>query len=121
MTNDYKSIAQEFMKRWESAWNAGDVGELMELYTEESILVGYVTAVGKRAVEELLKGILDQGWKRIEIRITQIREINGIILVANEYSAFGAGVNEGKKLEAKSSHVLALINGSYVSVLHTAT
>jgi hypothetical protein len=65
-----------------------------------------------------LNGIFAQGWTKIKIKVTNAREVNGVILVANEYTAFGSGANEGKTLDAKSSHVLSLVDGGYVSVLH---
>lgn len=121
MTKAYERSARDFITAYQNAWNEGNFDQLMELYAEDGVLVGFITAEGKQAIESLLRGIRDEGWKRVEIRIKNVREINGLILMANEYSAFGSEQIEGKVLNAKSSHVLAPVNGSYLAVLHTAT
>jgi ketosteroid isomerase-like protein len=116
-----KEIAQEYITAWEDAWNNEGVEATVKLYALDSVLVGYVTAIGQSEIADLLGGIFAQGWTKIKIKVTNAREVNGVILIANEYSAFGSGPNEGKTLSAKSSHVLVPIADSYVSVLHTAT
>jgi len=121
MVKSSGEIAQDYITAWENAWNNEGVEATMKLYAPDSVLVGYVTAVGKPDIQDLLNGIFAQGWTKIKIKVTNARELNGVILVANEYTAFGSGVNEGKTLDAKSSHVLSLVDGGYVSVLHTAT
>jgi hypothetical protein len=49
-----------------------------------------------------------------------VRQIGGVILIANEYAAIGSGQNAGKTLNASASHVLIESNGQWQSTLHTA-
>ena len=121
MTTSPEEIAKAYVTAWENAWNNEGVEATVKLYAPDSVLVGFVTAIGRTEIANLLGGIFAQGWTKIKIKVTNAREISGLILVANEYSAFGSGSNEGKTLDAKSSHVLALLDGSWVSVMHTAT
>jgi uncharacterized protein (TIGR02246 family) len=121
MTRKPEEIAHEYVTVWEQAWNNEGAEATVRLYAPDSVLVGYVTAIGRTEIAKLLGGIFAQGWTKIKIKVTNAREINGLILVANEYSALGSGPNEGKTLDAKSTHVLALLDGSWVSVMHTAT
>ena len=120
MEKDCERVAREFIEGWEAAWNGGHIEQVMSTYADDSVLVGYITAVGKANIEAFLRGLLSEGWNRVEIRITNVREINGLILIGNEYTAFGSGANAGRRIDAKSSHVLSLVDGAYVSVLHTA-
>ena len=117
---NHDAVALAYVKAWENAWNTDGVKATLKLYAPDSLLVGYVTAVGRSEIGTLLGGIFTQGWTKITIRVTHAREANGLILVANEYTATGSGPNAGKTLQAKSSHVLALIEASWLSVMHTA-
>lgn len=121
MAINHEQIAQAYVTAWENAWNHEGVEATLDLYAADSVLVGYVTAIGKPEIANLLAGIFAQGWTKIKIKVTNAREINGLVLVANDYRATGSGPNEGKTLDAKSSHVLASVGQSWVSVMHTAT
>ena len=112
-------IAADFTARYEHAWSHG-AEAAAKLYTSDSVLVGYVTAIGHLEIQKLLQGIIGQGWTRIEIKIVNVRKVGDVILVANAYSAIGSGANAGKTLEATSSHVLVHTDGEWLSTLHTA-
>jgi len=112
-------IANEFIQRYEAAWNQG-AEALATLYTSDSVLVGYVTAIGRSEILKLLQGIIGQGWTRIKMKAVNVRKAGDVILVANEYTAIGSGANAGKTLDATSSHVLVHIDGEWLSALHTA-
>ena len=76
---------------------------------------------GKRQqICELLSGIIGQGWTSIKIKIVNVRQVGGVILIANEYAATGSGDKAGKTLNASASHVLVESNGEWLSTLHTA-
>lgn len=120
MAINHEQIAQTYVAAWENAWNNEGVESTLELYAPDSVLVGYVTAIGKPAIAKLLGAIFAQGWTKITIKVTNAREINGLILVASEYCAIGSGPSEGKTLDAKSSHVLAPVGEAWVSVMRTA-
>jgi hypothetical protein len=68
----------------------------------------------------LLRGSIGQGWTSIRIKIVNVRQVGGAILIANEYAAIGSGENAGKTLNATSSHVLVESNGEWLATLHTA-
>jgi uncharacterized protein (TIGR02246 family) len=120
MKVDHNEIALAYIRAWENAWNTEGVEATLKMYAPDSVLVGYVTAKGQSEIAALLGGIFAQGWTKISIRVVHAREANGLILIANEYTATGSGPNAGKTLDAKSSHVLALAGESWVSVMHTA-
>jgi uncharacterized protein (TIGR02246 family) len=112
-------IALDFIARYEAAWAQG-ARAAAELYTADSVLVGYMTAVGRAEIEKLLAGIIDHGWTQIKMRPVNVRRIGEVILLACAYTAIGSGANAGKTLDATSSHVLVRADGVWRSALHTA-
>jgi uncharacterized protein (TIGR02246 family) len=112
-------IANEFIARYEVAWNHG-AEAVAKLYTADSVLVGYVTAIGRPEISKLLGGIIGQGWTQIKIKAVNVRKVGDVILVANVYTAIGSGANAGKTLDATASHVLVHTDGEWLSTLHTA-
>jgi uncharacterized protein (TIGR02246 family) len=120
MDTDANRIAAEFNDRYEDAWNAQDVDAVVGLYADNAILVGHSIAVGRSAIAELLRGIFAQGWTGIEIDTRHARRIGDVVVVANTYTATGSGNNAGKRLEAKSSHVLVQHAQNWRTAMHTA-
>jgi uncharacterized protein (TIGR02246 family) len=120
MTNEAdERVAHDFIDRYEAAWARG-AQAAAELYTADSVLVGYMTAIGRAEIQKLLAGIIDQGWTQIEMRPVNVRRIGDVILLACTYTALGSGANAGKTLDATSSHVLVQADGAWRSALHTA-
>jgi uncharacterized protein (TIGR02246 family) len=119
MENAADRIANEFIAHYETAWDQG-AEAVARLYASDSVLVGYATAIGRSEILRLLREIIQQGWTRIKIKTVNVRQVDGIILVAIEYTAFGSGAIAGKTLNATSSHVLVHVNGEWLSTLHTA-
>lgn len=119
MDDSADQIARNFVSRYETEWNRG-AEAVSRLYTSDAVLVGFVTAIGRPQICELLRGIIGQGWTSIRIKIVNVRQVSGVILIANEYAAIGSGENAGKTLNAASSHVLVESNGEWLSTLHTA-
>lgn len=119
LDNHADQIARDFIGRYEAEWNRG-AEAVSRLYAPDAVLVGFVTAIGRSQICELLRGIISQGWTRIRIKIVNVRRVGGVILIANEYTAIGSGENAGKALNATSSHVLVESNGEWLSTLHTA-
>jgi uncharacterized protein (TIGR02246 family) len=119
MDDAAERIANDFIRRYEAAW-AADAETVAELYTADSVLVGYVTAVGRPAILKLVRGIIGQGWTQIRIKAVDVRRIGEVILVVNQYTALGSGANAGKTLDATASHVLVRTGGAWHSALHTA-
>jgi hypothetical protein len=62
------------------------------------VLVGLVTAIGRSQICELLRSIIGQGWTSIRIKIVNVRQVGGVILIASEYAAIGSGENAGRDL-----------------------
>jgi len=44
------------------------------LYASDAVLVGFVTAIGRSRICELLHGIIGQGWTSIRIKIVMSDE-----------------------------------------------
>ena len=116
-----KEIAATFMSEYESVWNSQGARAVANLYTPDSLLIGYAVASGRTEIEKLLGAIFDQGWAKISIKVIEARELGDAVLIANEYSAQGSGPNAGKTLKGKSSYVLANVGGTWLSAMHTAT
>jgi hypothetical protein len=112
-------IAHHFISRYEAEWSNG-AEAVSRLYASDAVLVGLVTAIGHSQICALLRGIIGQGWTSIRIKIVNVRQVGGAILIANEYAAIGSGKNAGKTLNATSSHVLVESNGEWLATLHTA-
>ena len=54
-------IANEFIARYETAWNHHGAEAVAKLYAPDSVLVGYVIAIGRSEILKLLRGIIGQG------------------------------------------------------------
>ena len=119
MDNTVERIAADFIRRYEAAWAKG-AEMVAELYTNDSVLVGYRTATGRCDIIKLVYGIIAQGWTGIEIRAVNTRKIGDVILVVAEYTALSSGANAGKTLNATSSYVLVCVDGVWLVTLHTA-
>ena len=113
-------IARHFISRYEVEWSNGGAEAVSRLYASDAVLVGLVTAIGRSQICALLRGIIGQGWTSIRFKIVNVRQVGGVILIANEYAAIGTGENAGKTLNATSSHVLVESNGEWLATLHTA-
>jgi len=111
-------IARDFVSRYEAQWSRGAEAVSL-LYASDAVLVGFVTAIGRSRICELLHGIIGQGWTS-RIKIVNVRRVGGVILIASEYAALGSGENAGKTLNAASSYVLVESQGEWLSTLHTA-
>ena len=100
-------IVNEFVARYEAAWNEHGADAVAKLYTADSVLVGFTTAIGRPEILKLLEIIIGQGWTRIKIKVVNIRKVGDVILFVNEYTATGSsGENTGKTISATASHVL---------------
>src|ERR1700683_1285090 len=119
MDDAAERIAGDFIRRYESAWTKG-AEKVAELYTNDSVLVGYRTATRRTDIFKLLHGIIAQGWTGIKIKAVNARKIGDVVLVAAEYTALGSGANAGKTLDAASSYVLVCVDGAWLVTLHTA-
>ncbi len=114
-------IVNEFVARYEAAWNERGADAVAKLYTADSVLVGFATAIGRHEILKLLEVIIGQGWTRIKIKVVIVRKVGDVILFVNEYTATGSsGENTGKTISATASHVLVQIEGAWLSALHTA-
>jgi uncharacterized protein (TIGR02246 family) len=113
-------IASDFIGRWERTWNEQGAHAVAQLYTPDAILVGYVVVEGREQIARLLQGIVEQGWTRIQIKVVGVRQLGAVILIATEYTASGPEENTGKRLDAKSSHVLTRVGDEWLSAMHTA-
>lgn len=119
--NDINKIANDFNEIYAELWNKNNIEELSKLYTNNCILVGYKTVVGRVEVSELLHSIIRQGWTKIQIKTVKVKLLDGVILIANEYQAIGSGEKEGEVLDAKSSQVLTKLNDNWLTAMHTTT
>ncbi len=120
MADRADQIANEFISRYETAWNQHGAEAVSKLYTPDSVLVGYVVAIGKPEILKLLRRIIGEGWTGIKLKTVNARKVGDVILVANEYTVIGSGEKAGKTLDTKSSHVLVRRGGEWLSTLHTA-
>ena len=119
MSENPHQIAADYIDRWQKLWN--EQGAISALYTADSVLVGYRTAVGKADIAALLQSIREQGWTGITIKVVNARAVASVVVVACEYTAIASGRNAGQTRDGKSSHVLALIGDTWLSAMHTTT
>jgi hypothetical protein len=121
MTNENiaQAIADDFNRSYEQAWNAG-LDQLIQLYAEDSILVGYSTVKGRFGIAELLSQIISQGWTGITIETTHAKFEGDMVLVVNKYTAIGSEAKAGESLSSRSSHVLSKNGDKWLTVMHTA-
>ena len=119
MTESSDQIAAAYVAHWEKLWN--EQGSVSALYTDDSVLVGFRTAVGRADITALLQSIIDQGWTRISITVVNARSVAGVVLVACDYSAIGSGRNAGQTRQGKSSHVLTHVGDAWLSAMHTTS
>ena|SRR5258708_808106 len=120
MKQSPNEVAFANMSKWESAWNAQGVAAAAKLYTPDSMLIGVAIGIGQPEIERILDRLIQHGWTKISIKVVNVREVGGAVLVASEFSAFGSGPNAGKTLNGRSSHVLTQVDGSWLSAMHSA-
>src|SRR5262249_13897410 len=120
MTDSRMDVAASFVRQWESTWNAQGPAATAALYTPDAMLVGAAIAVGRTEIEQFLRVLYDQGWKTIAIRLVLSRAVAGVVLAVSEFSATGTGINAGKTLNGRSSHVLTETGGSWLCAMHSA-
>ena len=119
MTESPDQIAAAYVAHWENLWN--EQGGVSALYTEDSVLVGFRTAVGRADIAALLQSIIDQGWTGISITVVNVRAVAGVVLVACDYTAVGSGRNAAQTRQGKSSHVLTRVGETWLSAMHTTS
>jgi uncharacterized protein (TIGR02246 family) len=115
-----QEIAADYTARWEQAWNSHGAGATAQLYAPDSVLVGGALAVGRAEIERALSFIFSQGWQRISIKVVNARTVGGLVVVVSEFAATGSGPAAGKILHGRSSHVLARVDDTWLSAMHTA-
>src|SRR5260221_12659504 len=120
MKQSANEVASAYMSNWESAWNAQGAAAAAKLYTADSVLIGAAIGIGRPEIERLLDRLIQHGWTRISIKVVNVREVGGVVLVASEFSAFGSGPNAGKTLNGRSSHVLTQVDGNWLAAMHSA-
>lgn len=113
-------VASAFARTWEDAWNAQGASAVAKLYTPDSVLISAAIAVGRPDIERSLDRLIQQGWTRINIKVVNARAVGGVVLVASEFAAFGSGPSAGKSLNGGSSHVLTLVDHTWLSAMHSA-
>ena len=79
-------IARHFISRYEAEWSNGGAEAVSRLYASDAVLVDLVTAIGRSQICALLRGIIGQGWTSIRFKIVNVRQVGGVILIANEYA-----------------------------------
>jgi ketosteroid isomerase-like protein len=119
VTESPDQIADAYVARWQKLWN--EQGAVSALYTDDSVLVGFRTAIGRADIAALLQSIMDQGWTGISISIVNARAVAGVVLVACDYTAIGSGPNAGQTRQGKSSHVLTRVGDAWLSAMHTTS
>jgi hypothetical protein len=115
-----EEIAATFMRAWEGAWNSQGPTATAQLYTRDSVLVGAAIGIGQPEIERSLGMLHVQGWTKISITVVNARAIEGVVLAACEFTAIGSGPNSGKILNGRSSHALTLVDGAWLSAMHSA-
>ena len=120
MKQSPEEVASAFVSKWENAWNFQGAAATAKLYTPDSVLVGAAIGIGQPEIERLLERLFQQGWTKISIKVVNVREVCGVVLVASEFSASGSGPNAGKTLNGRSSHVLTPVDGTWLSAMHSA-
>lgn len=114
-------IAKEFNLKYQELWNQNKFEELSNLYSINSILVGYEIVQNRENIAKILQQIYDQGWTKIKIETVKTSNIDdNIILVANIYEAFNSKDANAKPLKTKSSHVLNKIDNVWLTKMHSA-
>jgi uncharacterized protein (TIGR02246 family) len=114
------AVAGDFVRAWETAWNEQGADGVARFYDQDAVLVGQAAVRGRARIAELFKAIIAQGWTGVRIRPVHVRRIGDIILIVNEYTALGSGDQAGKSMDARSSYVLARVDGEWSIVMHTA-
>jgi len=115
-----EDVASEFIGGWERTWNSQGAAATAQLYTEDTVLVGSVIAIGRAAIEGSLGMLFAAGWTKITIKLINAREVGGVVLAACEFTATGSGPSEGKVLNGRSGHALTWVGGKWLSAMHCA-
>lgn len=118
MSHEAEQIARAFQRRYETVWNASGAEALTALYTADAILVARSVAKGRDEIAAALNVMFQRGWTAISTNIMHVRAVEGAVLIIGEFTAFGSGAIEGETLGGRSTHVLTLVDGTWLSAMH---
>ena len=109
-------VALEFVRRYESFWNAG-AREVEAVYAPNAILCGYEIVGSHQDIGRVLGAIVGQGWTNISIDVVEAISAGNMVLLACLYSARSAH----DEITSKSSYALVESDGGWKAAMHTAT
>lgn len=118
MTERAQQIARAYQRKYEALWNLSGADALAQLYTSDAVFTARKVATGRAEIAAELNAMLQRGWTAISVNILHVREAAGVVLVVSEFTAFGSGAIEGETLSGKSNHVLAEVDGAWLSAMH---
>ena len=118
MTDNAKQVAQEFLDKWMTAFNAGHAEAVANLYTEDAYFSGPMAgnAIGRASVRKAMEGTISAGFK-MKGTITEARMIGADTMVAiGEYTISG----DGKEMNGRWGSTSVRQGGDWRCTSHIA-
>lgn len=99
---------KESAQKWVDAYNAGDAAKVAGLLAEDAIVVSPSGTIlrGRPEIEAGIANRMKAGWTRQSLTPLEAYESGDITWVIGEYTLYGSGPNDGKKIEGRYANVI---------------
>jgi ketosteroid isomerase-like protein len=115
---DMSSAVQDMYAAWDSAFNAGNAGEVAAMYaTDGKVIAGDGTVkTGRADIEALFQSFIDSGFGQHELSLDSASGTSDLIYASGSWSGVGG---DGQTYGGKVVHVYEMQDdGSWKAVLH---
>jgi ketosteroid isomerase-like protein len=110
-------IAEVMAKKFEAAYNMGDVASISNLFVDNAY---YFTPGGtvlygwdRRGIERAIAARIRAGWTKEIVKVTEAHSAGEAVWVTGEYGISGTGENEGKQITGHFAQVITRNGGEW--------
>jgi ketosteroid isomerase-like protein len=110
-------IAEVMAKRFETAYNTGDVAAISNLFVDNAY---YFTPGGtvlygwdRQAIQRAIAARIRAGWTKEVVKVTEAHSAGEAVWVTGEYGISGTGQNEGKQITGYFAQVITRSGGEW--------
>jgi ketosteroid isomerase-like protein len=110
-------IAEVMAKKFEAAYNMGDVASISNLFVDNAY---YFTPGGtvlygwdRQGIQRAIAARIRAGWTKEIVKVTEAHSAGEAVWVTGEYSISGTGENEGKQITGHFAQVITRNGGEW--------
>jgi ketosteroid isomerase-like protein len=110
-------IAELMAKKFEAAYNMGDVASISNLFVDNAY---YFTPGGtvlygwdRQGIQRAIAARIRAGWTKEIVKVTEAHSAGEAVWVTGEYGISGTGENEGKQITGHFAQVITRNGGEW--------